>query len=255
MQNVPQAARSHGDVETYAESTDPRDRLIVALDVSSADAALRLADTLDGRCRWLKIGMELFYAEGRELVRRLQHRGFSIFLDLKLHDIPNTAAAAVRSVTSLGIQLLTLHASGGPAMMQAASAQAKQLADAPLLAAVTVLTSMDEAQLHAISVDRTPQQQVLHLAALALESGLRGLITSPLELLALRNEFGLAPILIVPGVRPSNAAADDQRRTATPERAMRDGASFLVIGRPITKADDPAAATEAILQEMADGLA
>ena len=184
MQNGPQAMCSHGDVEAYAQSSDPRDRLIVALDVSSADAALSLADTLGDRCRWLKIGMELFYAEGQELIRRLQDRGFCIFLDLKLHDIPNTTAAAVRSVTSLRVQLLTLHASGGAAMMQAASARVDQLADAPLLAAVTVLTSMDEEQLKAISIDRTPQQQVLRLAALALGSGIRALITSPLELLA-----------------------------------------------------------------------
>ena len=252
MQSVTRVA--HDDVRLHARSSDPRDRLIVALDVSSADAALTLANMLDGRCRWLKIGMELFYAEGRDLVRRLQDRGFCIFLDLKLHDIPNTAAAAVRSVTSLGVQLLTLHASGGAAMMQAAAAEADQLPDAPVLAAVTVLTSMDEGQLHAISVERTPQQQVLTLAALALQSGIRGLITSPLELPALRQGFGAAPILIVPGVRPATTAADDQRRTATPERAMRDGASFLVIGRPITKVEDPAMATEAILQQMAAGL-
>ena len=199
--------------------------------------------------------MELFYAEGRDLVRRLQDRGFCIFLDLKVHDIPNTAAAAVRSVASLGVQLLTVHASGGSAMLQAASAEAERLADAPLLAAVTVLTSMDEAQLHAVSVERTPQQQVLSLAALALGSGMRGLITSPLEVPALRRDFGPQPILIVPGIRPMNAAADDQRRTATPEQAMRDGASFLVVGRPVTKAENPAQATELILQQMTAGLA
>lgn len=254
MQRVPQAAGSHADIALYARSNDPRDRLIVALDVSSADAALSLATTLDGRCRWLKIGMELFYSEGRDLVRRLQDRGFCIFLDLKVHDIPNTAAAAVRSVASLGVQLLTLHASGGAAMMQAASAEAERLVEAPLLAAVTVLTSMDEAQLRAVSVEKTPQQQVLSLAALALASGMRGLITSPLELPALRRDFGPRPILIVPGVRPPESAADDQRRTATPKQAMQDGASFLVVGRPITKAQNPAESTEAILQQMAAGL-
>ncbi len=253
MQSVTQLAQNQ--ISLYARSSDPRDRLIVALDVSSADEALTLANMLDGRSRWLKIGLELFYAEGRDLVRRLQDRGFCIFLDLKVHDIPNTAAAAVRSVTSLGVQLLTLHASGGAAMMQAASAEVDRLADAPLLAAVTVLTSMDEAQLHAVSVEQTPQQQVLTLAALALQSGIRGLVTSPLELAMLRSGFGATPILIVPGVRPPNTQVDDQLRTATPERAMRDGASFLVIGRPITKVEDPARATEAVLQQMAAGLA
>ena len=254
MQRAAQAECSRDYAARDAQSNDPRDRLIVALDVSSADVALSLANTLHGRCRWLKVGMELFYAEGRDLVHRLQDRGFYIFLDLKVHDIPNTAAAAVRSVASLGVELLTLHASGGAAMMQAASAEAERTPGAPLLAAVTVLTSMDETQLRATSVEKTPQQQVLSLAALALHSGLRGLITSPLELPALRRDFGAKPILIVPGVRPADAAADDQRRTATPEQAMRDGASFLVLGRPITKARAPAEAAEAILQQMAAGL-
>ena len=239
----------------YARSDDPRDRLIVALDVGSADDALKLADQLRDRCRWVKVGMELFYAEGRDLILRLQDRGFCIFLDLKVHDIPNTAAAAVRSVGSLGIQLLTLHAAGGPAMMEAASAQARLLPNAPLLAGVTVLTSMDEGQLRSTGVQTTPQQQVLRLAHLSLQSGLGALVASPLELRALRQNLGPEPILIVPGIRPPGNQADDQRRTATPERAIRDGASLLVVGRPVTQAADPVSAAEGILAQIAAGLA
>ncbi len=254
MQPKTQAACSANNQETYLDSTDPRDRLIVALDVGSAEEALRLTTALRGHCRWLKIGMELFYAEGRDLVLRLQDRGFCIFLDLKLHDIPNTAAAAVRSVAGLGVQIVTLHAAGGPAMMQAASAQARLLPSPPLLAGVTVLTSMDESQLLSVAVHATPQQQVLRLAALALQSGLGGLVASPLEICALREAFGPGPVLIVPGVRPDGSEADDQRRTATPEKAIQDGASLLVVGRPITRAGNPVSAAENILAQIAAGL-
>ena len=195
--------------------------------------------------------MELFYAGGRDLVRRLQDRGFSIFLDLKVHDIPNTAAAAVRSVTDLKVQILTVHAAGGPAMLEAVAAQASLLPDAPLLAGVTVLTSMEGSQLGEVGVHATPEEQVLRLAALSLHSGLAGLVSSPLELLALRRRFGPDPILIVPGIRPFASEADDQRRSATPGRAIRDGASLLVVGRPITRAIEPARAAEAVLNEIA----
>ncbi len=254
MQSVEPVAFPESQRGDYALSSDPRDRLVAALDVGSASEALLLADQVAGRCRWVKVGMELFYAEGRDLIARLQDRGFRIFLDLKLHDIPNTAAAAVRSVAPLGAELLTLHTAGGAAMLETAVAQVKILHRAPLLAGVTVLTSMNEAELHAIGVEAAPQEQVLRLATLALQSGLAGLVSSPLEVLALRQHFGPAPILIVPGVRPAGSTLNDQQRTATPEQAIRDGASLLVVGRPITRAIDPSRAAEAILEEMARGL-
>ena len=240
-----------GSISSVAQSLQPQDRLIVALDVGSAAEALDLASLLAGRCRWLKVGMELFYAEGRDLIHRLQDQGFCIFLDLKLHDIPNTVEAALRSVASLGVQILTLHTAGGPVMMASAAAQAKMLPQAPLLAGVTVLTSMDEPQLLSIGVEGSPEQQVLRLAALALESGIGGLVASPRELPALRRQFGTDPVLIVPGIRPAGSPLDDQRRTASPEQAIRDGASLLVVGRPITRAADPVRAVEALLAEIA----
>ena len=255
MKSATPAPCTAGQNRQYARSQDPRDRLIVALDVGSTDAALKLADGLRDRCRWMKVGMELFYAEGRDLINRLQDRGFCIFLDLKLHDIPNTTAAAVRSLADLGTQILTLHAAGGAAMMEAASREARLLPNAPLLAGVTVLTSMDEGQLRSIAVQASPEDQVLRLALLALQSGLGGLVASPREIKALRQEFGPEPVLIVPGIRPPGSEADDQRRTATPEHAIRDGASLLVVGRPITRAADPIRAAEEILEQIVDGLA
>ena len=216
MQDVQPLTQTHAIDRSYARSSDPRDRLIVALDVPSAAEALRLADNLAGRCRWAKVGMELFYAEGRDLIRRLQDRGFRIFLDLKLHDIPNTVAAAVRSLHPLGVDILTVHALGGPEMLLAASREADHLEAAPLLAGVTVLTSMNSTHLQAVGIEDTPQTQVRRLAGLALQSGLGGLVCSPLEVATLRQQFGAAPVLIVPGVRPAGSALDDQSRTATP---------------------------------------
>ncbi len=198
--------------------------------------------------------MELFYAEGRDLISRLQDQGFCIFLDLKLHDIPNTVAAAIRSVAGLSVQILTLHAAGGPVMLAAAVAEVKLLPQPPLLAAVTVLTSIDQPQLLSIGVPVSPQEQVLRLATLARNSGVRGLVSSPQELAALRHTFGPDPVLIVPGVRAAGSLADDQRRTATPGIAIRQGASLLVVGRPITRSADPARTTETILAEIAMAL-
>jgi orotidine-5'-phosphate decarboxylase len=230
--------------------TTPRERLIVALDFPSAAAALHLVDSLEGRCQWFKVGLELYLAAGAEIVRLLRNRGFDIFLDLKLHDIPNTVASAVHSVSSLGASLLTVHAAGGPAMLEAA-AQAATSPDAPRLLAVTVLTSMDAAQLGAIGVATSPAEQVLRLARLAESSGIDGLVCSSAELSMLRRELGASPLLVVPGIRPVGAAIADQRRIATPATAIADGASMLVVGRPITQSPNPAAAFEAILAEIA----
>jgi orotidine-5'-phosphate decarboxylase len=230
-------------------STDVQDRLAVALDVPDRRAALELVDRLDGACRWLKVGMELYYAVGNELIETLRGRGYRIFLDLKLHDIPNTVAGAVRSVTGTGAELLTVHASGGPAMLRAA-AEAAQANGAPRLLAVTVLTSMDAAELNAAGVQGTAAEQVLRLAKLAKSSGIDGMVCSPEEVTAVRSATGPETILVVPGVRPAGSASDDQRRVATPAEAISRGASILVVGRPITRAVDPAKAARAILAKM-----
>jgi len=230
---------------------DPLDCLIVALDLPSADAAMDLANQLQGYCRWFKVGMELYYATGNSVVERLRDRGFQVFLDLKLHDIPNTVAGAVRSVTRAGASLLTVHAGGGAEMMRAA-AEAASAPGAPRLLAVTVLTSIDSAHLASVGVHDLPATQVLRLARLAAAAGIHGLVCSAEEVAAVRQAMGPDALLVVPGIRPAgpSVAADDQRRIATPAEAMSRGASMLVVGRPITQADDPAQAAAAILQQM-----
>jgi len=241
------------DVATYpaeASGSDPRDRLIVALDFPSPARALQLADELRGLCRWVKVGMELYYAAGNSVVERLRARGFDVFLDLKLYDIPNTVAGAVRSVTGIGASLLTVHASGGAAMLRAA-AEAADRTDAPKLLAVTVVTSMDAAELSGVGVTDTPAAQALRLARLAQSEGIDGMVCSAQDIAALRDAVGPRATLVVPGIRPSGAKAGDQKRVATPADAIAQGASMLVVGRPITQADDPAEATAAILAEMA----
>jgi orotidine-5'-phosphate decarboxylase len=227
----------------------PDSRLIVALDFPAAAPALALADRLHGLCRWCKVGLELYLAEGNAIVHQLRQRGFSIFLDLKFHDIPNTVAAAVRSAAASGAELLTVHAAGGPAMLEAAVHAAASIASPPQLLAVTVLTSMDRLQLSAIGIDRPPADQVLRLAETAAAAGITGFVSSAEEVAAMRLRFPLAT-LVIPGIRPAGSAAADQKRTATPAAALAAGASYLVIGRPITQAPDPAAATQAILAEM-----
>ena len=231
----------------------PKDRLIVALDFPDATHALALVDQLGDTCQWFKVGMELYYATGNSLVETLRDRGFNIFLDLKLHDIPNTVAGAVRSATRAGASLLTLHASGGAAMMTAA-AEAAAAPNAPRLLAVTVLTSMDATQLAGTGITDTPAQQVLRLAKLAEASGITGMVCSPEEVSALRSTLHPETLLVIPGIRPTGAAAQDQKRIATPSIAIAQGASMLVVGRPITQAQDPKAAAEAILAEIAAAL-
>jgi len=226
---------------------DPR--LIVALDVPSAAPALALADQLQGRCRWFKVGLELYLAEGNSIVHELRRCGFSVFLDLKFHDIPNTVAGAVRSAASIGAELLTVHAAGGRAMLEAAVEAAACLPHPPQLLAVTVLTSMDQLQLSSIGIDHSPEQQVLHLADTASEAGISGFVASPEEVSTLRHRFPAAT-LVIPGIRPTGSATGDQKRVATPATALAAGASYLVIGRPITQAPDPVAATRSILDEM-----
>jgi orotidine-5'-phosphate decarboxylase len=226
------------------------ERLIVALDFPEARAALSLVDQLEGATRWFKIGLELYIAEGNPLVAELQRRGCSLFLDLKLHDIPNTVAAAVRAAARLGVNMLTVHAGGGPAMVAAAAEAAGESDSGPAVLAVTVLTSMDGAQLEATGVSGSAAEQVERLASMALACGVQGFVCSPVEVAGLRNRLGSKPLLVIPGIRPEGAAIGDQRRVATPAAAIASGASYLVVGRPITRATDPGAAARAILAEI-----
>jgi orotidine-5'-phosphate decarboxylase len=230
-----------------------KDRLAVALDFPDAQQALALVDSLGDTCQWFKVGMELYYAAGNSLVYQLRDRGFNVFLDLKLHDIPNTVAGAIRSATQAGASLLTVHASGGAAMLSAA-AEAAAAPDAPKLLAVTVLTSMDANELSGIGVAATPAEQVLRLAKLAKAAGIDGMVCSAEEVSILRAEMGPQTMLVIPGIRPTGAATEDQRRIATPATAIAQGASMLVVGRPITRAVNPAAAARAILEEIAQAL-
>lgn len=246
--------------EAARESTtdrvkEARERLIVALDMPNAAAASDLVDRLEGTCLCFKVGLELFVSEGPRVLDPIQARGHKIFLDLKLHDIPNTVAGAVRSASKLGVQMLTLHALGGPAMLSAARTALDGTANSPELLAVTMLTSMDAAQASAIGLPREPAAQVELLTRMGLDAGIRGFVCSPQEVEAVRRLTGPKGILVVPGIRPAGAETGDQKRVATPAAALRGGASYLVVGRPITQAADPARAAEAILREMAEAIA
>lgn len=228
---------------------DPCDQVIVALDFPDSRHALDLVERLDSLIQWFKVGLELYVSEGNSVVNALRDKGFSVFLDLKLHDIPNTVAGAVRSASRAGAQMLTIHAGGGPAMMAAAAEAAAGLDSAPQLLAVTVLTSMDATQLQAVGVSAQPADQVLRLAHAGWDSGIRGFVSSAQEVGAMRHAFPKAT-LVIPGIRPAGAAVGDQKRVATPAAALQAGADYLVIGRPITQAPDPAAAAAAILDEI-----
>ncbi len=230
-------------------SAAPEERLAIALDLPTAEAALALVDRLDGACLWYKVGMELYYRAGNSLLETLQQRGFKVFLDLKLHDIPNTVAGAVRTVTQTGVKLLTVHAGGGEAMLRAA-AEAASASSAPRLLAVTVLTSMDATQLASVGVSGSPAEQVLRLARLAQASGISGMVCSAEEVATLREDLGPETLLVTPGIRAVGEAAGDQKRVATAGAAISMGSSMLVVGRPITRAADPAAAARAILDEI-----
>ncbi len=239
------------DVDQVEEA---RKRLIVALDAPDAASAAELVSQLESTCHWFKVGLELFAAAGPAVIEPLVARGHSVFLDLKFHDIPNTVAGAVRSAAALGVRMVNVHAAGGPAMLAAAKAALDGMADPPELLAVTLLTSMDTAQTKAIGLDRSPAEQVELLARMGLDAGIRGFVCSPQEVAVLRALTGPDGVLVTPGIRPAGAAIGDQKRIATPAEALRQGASFLVVGRPITQAPDPAEAAWAILKEMAQAL-
>lgn len=232
--------------------------IIVALDVPDTRRALELAGRLGPYVGAVKIGKELFTAAGPEIVRRLRAANARVFLDLKFHDIPNTVASAVRAAMRLDVQMLTLHTSGGSTMMRAAVEAATATAQAagtepPLLLGVTVLTSMDASALEEIGISAPVEQQVERLARLAMQAGLRGLVCSPKELELLRRALPAEVQLVTPGIRPATAAHGDQKRVMTPAEAMAAGANWLVIGRPITAAPDPAAAARQILAEIQAG--
>ena len=233
---------------------EARQRLIVALDVPDAASAAALVSRLENTCQWFKVGLELFVASGPAVLEPLLDRGHSVFLDLKFHDIPNTVAGAVRSAAGLGVHMLNVHSSGGPAMLAAARAALDGLPNPPELLAVTMLTSMDQVQVCAVGLDRSPAEQVELLARMSLTAGIRGFVCSAQEVATLRALTGPEGVLVIPGIRPAGAEIGDQSRVATPAEALRQGASYLVVGRPITQAPDPAAAAEAILQEMATAL-
>lgn len=226
--------------------------ILVALDVESAAKAVELADLLRGSVGGFKIGKQLFTAAGPSMVRELTSRGDRVFLDLKFHDIPNTVAGAVQSAVSTGAWMVNVHASGGSAMMKAAGESARKTAEKlgqprPLVIAVTVLTSMDDAALKEIGVGRSMIEQVVHLARLAQDSGLDGVVASPQEVPAIRKACGADFQIVTPGIRPADQQGkDDQARTLTPAEAISAGSSYLVIGRPITAAPNPREAAEKI---------
>lgn len=233
------------------------DRLLVALDVDSGQQALALADTLRDLAGGFKIGSRLFTLEGPSLVRTLVARGLRVFLDLKFHDIPNTVAQAVEAAVQTGAWMVNVHASGGVPMMEAASRAARDAAQhlgrpAPLVIGVTVLTSMDEATLRGTGVERPLVDQVVALARLARTAGLQGVVASPQETASIRSACGGSFLIVTPGIRGASAggARHDQTRTMGPADAVRAGASYIVVGRPITAAPDPRAAAAAIVEEL-----
>lgn len=236
-------------------------RLIVALDVPSFEQAASLSGALAGTIKSFKVGSQLFTACGPRIVEHLKQAGLSVFLDLKYHDIPNTVAQAVAQAATLGADLINVHAMGGFSMMEAAAGAAIEAArqrglPVPALLAVTVLTSMDEATFRDAlgTPGRTLAEQVLHLARLAKSAGMSGVVASPHEIEMLRRELGPEFVILTPGIRPAGAAAGDQKRFLTPAAAITLGADYLVVGRPITAAKEPAAAAADIMKEISDAL-
>lgn len=232
---------------------DARDRVIVAIDCDR-DRALELADSLEGHARWLKVGMTLFYAEGPSIVQEFKRRGFKVFLDLKFHDIPHQVRGAARSAALAGADLMSVHGLGSGPMLAAcregAEAAAKVRGDRPRLVAITVLTSMNQDALDSIGVASPVAQEAARLAKLAQANGIDGIVCSPMEAAPMRELLGPNAWIVTPGVRPAGAELGDQSRVATPADAINNGASHIVVGRPITAAADPVAAFDAIVDEL-----
>lgn len=233
-------------------SIDRKDCIIVALDCDRS-RALELADMLSGKASWLKVGMTLFYQEGPYFISALQKRGFKVFLDLKFHDIPHQVKGAAKAAAEAGADMVTMHAVGGVKMMQAAKeglAEARWTPEEPISLGITVLTSMSAEDLSATGVQRPVVEQVAELARQAKQAGLSGVVASPQEAAMLREILGPEAYIVTPGVRPAGSSLGDQSRVATPHQAFENGASHIVIGRPITESADPAAAFEAIAKEL-----
>ncbi len=233
---------------------DARSRLIVALDLPDRSSALESVERLSGHVGFFKIGLEIFTREGPRLVEEIRNRGEKVFLDLKLHDIPNTVRGAVRAACRLGVQMLTVHASGGPTMLAAASQEAQSSVAPPLLLAVTALTSLSESEIHTMGIAGSVEQWVERLATMAQNSCIPGIVASSKELSMLRNRFGNAMQFVIPGIRPAGAEIQDQSRTATPGEAIRAGANYIVVGRPVLQAPDPAKAADSIVEEILKNL-
>ena len=232
----------------HGETSGGQAEIIVALDEPSLDEARRLMGKLEGRARFYKVGLQLFTAAGPAAVEAVKAHGARVFLDLKLHDIPNTVASAVRSARELGVDLCTIHLGGGPEMCAAAVEEAGKKMT---VLGVTVLTSSNQATLEACGVQGSVGEQVVRLAMMGHAAGVRGFVASALELPLLRQELGQEPLLVIPGVRPAGSDAGDQKRTATPTEVVRGGATHLVIGRPISRAESPAEAFDRISGEIA----
>jgi len=226
-------------------------KLIIALDYPSAEQALGFVKTLHPDICKLKVGFELFVASGPDFVRSLVDKGFDVFLDLKFHDIPNTVASACKSASELGVWMMNVHASGGNKMLEAAKMALSDMNSDAKLIAVTVLTSMDQSQLNSIHVNNTPEEQVMLLARLAHHANLDGVVCSAQEASMLRKELGDGFLLVTPGIRPKGSASGDQSRIMTPAQAKQAGVSYIVVGRPVTKAEKPLDVIEQINYEMA----
>lgn len=232
-----------------------KEKLIVALDLSNIEDAELLVEKLAPHVGAFKIGMQLFYNEGHRVIAMVTSKGGKVFLDLKMHDIPNTVARACDALVLPGVFMFNVHASGGAEMMRQAAISTRERAKdvglpKPILLGVTVLTSIDADALHSVNVSAAPAEQVVALARLAQQAGLDGVVASPQEIEAVRAACGPHFVIVTPGIRPSGAAANDQKRTSSPGEAVRAGADYLVVGRPITAADDPVQAAREILAEM-----
>lgn len=233
--------------------SDPR--LIAALDFPTAEAAQQAVKEIGDAVSYYKVGMELYYAAGNDMIRFLKENGKKVFLDLKLQDIPNTVASALKVETTLGVDMINVHAVGGKKMMEAAAKAVKEKAEElgierPKLLAVTILTSMDEEQFEDLNYNNTIAEQVVSLAKLAKAAGLDGVVASPKEAAAIRNACGPDFLIVTPGVRPAGSALDDQSRVTTPAQAFANGSSHIVVGRPIMKAEDRKEAAAAIVEEI-----
>lgn len=232
-------------------------RLMVALDYPSAEHARQLIERLEGIPCYMKVGMQLFYSAGPDFVRELKSRGYSVFLDLKMHDIPNTVKGGANSITKLGVDMFNVHAAGGKHMMEAAKTGVLEALSedssltAPIMIAVTQLTSTNQETLNQeIGIPGTVEQAVLAYASLTKEAGLDGVVASPLEVQSIKEQCGQGFVTVTPGIRPVGSVKGDQSRTLTPEEAIRQGTNYIVVGRPITSAPDPRVAAEQIIEEM-----